>query len=510
MLKKNMIQEIQDLKATGYSFSEVVDHYEQKGKGPSRPTIRKYYNMEGVPEDQGALLKKEMAFDREPFREEIIEIMLKNPNCYISSVYDLLTERYVDTGLYAALPGNPQTLRNFVGHLRSSGAIALHEAKRRTYDIVNDTPPGHQLLIDFGEQDIGGGRTVHFICLLLRYSRLIGVYAQDHHFNAAEAASAIYRFLQKIGGRPRELVIDQDSVFVASEAFGEIIETREFRSFLNEQDLRLWVCNRADPESKGPIENVVKYVKSSYFSARSLSSVEEAKATLPGWCERANRRIHQTTFKVPRDEFLNTEKAALAPLVPSVYERAPLELTAQSINSQPFLSYRSNKYSLPWECCFTQVFYRAVKESLHIYGKDRRHLCTHAISPLKGQVIRLPEHDREPSTEWVVIVERLRSKYNCLKFQHLINGFKKENGRHLARQLLALERFLDEEGPTRDLVSETFEVCCEYYRYKFSQFKTAYELVKARRAGPAALEMSDVEKRGLEGYQEAFSLRCVG
>ena len=510
MLKENMIQEIQDMKAAGYSLSEVVAFYEQRpGKSPSRPTLRKYYNMNGVPENHGASLKKEMAFDQEPFKESILQIMANNPDCYISSVYDLLEELFIDTGLYTDLPGNSQTLRNYVHHLRASGAIELID-KRRTYDIVEDTPPGEQLLIDFGQQNLRGGLSVHFMCLLLRYSRLLGVYAQDHVFNATEACTAIYRFFQKIGGRPSELVIDQDSVFIALEAYGEIFETREFKSFLQEQDLRLWVCNKSDPESKGPIENTVKFVKSNYFSARNITSIEEVQNTLAGWAERKNKRIHQTTFKVPIKVFLEAERPSLAPLVPSLYEAAPLNLIAQQIHSQPYLGYRSSKYSLPWECCFSQVYYKAIGEKIYVYGADRRHICTHAISPLKGTVCRLPEHEREPSTEWMAIVERMRGKYNCFKFQHLINGFKKENGRHLTKQLLALERFLDAERPSPELVSEVFQVCCEHWRYKFSQFKTTYELVKAKRLTPGALEMSDVEKRSLEGYQEAFRLRCVG
>ena len=40
-------------------------------------------------------------------------------------------------------------------------------------------------------------------------------------------------------------------MFVASETYGEVIKTRTFEDFCTEQDIRLWVCNKADPESKG-------------------------------------------------------------------------------------------------------------------------------------------------------------------------------------------------------------------------------------------------------------------
>lgn len=498
----------------GYSLGEVMGHFASRpGKSPSLPTVRRYYNMDAVPEDIRANYRKEMAFDSEPFKSAIIDIVANNPGCYASSIYDVLEERFLGSGEYESLPGNAQTLRNFIHRLKADGAIGLEPRKRRTYDHVDDSKIGHQVLIDFGEEDCGHGLIVHFICLLLRYSRLLGVYAQDHKFNAEEACRAIYRFFMKCAGRPRELAIDQDSVFVASEEYGEVIETKVFKDFLTEQSLVLWTCNKADPESKGPIENTVGLTKKNYFSARTFTSIEQVQRTLPAWCERKNKRIHQATFKVPAAQFEKIEKAALAPLIPSVYEASPVGLISVKVGSMPYISH---KYSVPWELCFSTVFIKAIGEKLHVYGSDRKHLCTHQLNPAKGSFNRLDEHEREPSTEWMVIAERMRKKYNCLKFTHFINGFKKENGRHLAKQLLAVERFLDGERAPLGLVAEVFDQCCDQWRYRFSQFQVAFDEAKARWGETAAntedtqLTMSEVDKRSLDAYQDAFNKRCAG
>jgi hypothetical protein len=510
MLAKDMIQEIQDMKANGYSLSEVIKHYAaEPGKRPSEPTIRKYYNMESIPEDVKACYRKDLAFNQEPFYSAVLEIITNNPNSYVSSVYDVLEERFIGSGAFDALPGNAQTLRNFVRYLKETGAVVLDDSRRRVHDYVDTTPAGQQILIDFGQQNCGGGLTAHFICLLLRMSRILCVFAQDHRFNGEEACRAIYRCFCKLGGRPKELVIDQDAVFIASETYGEIIETQVFKAFLAEQDLRLWVCNKADPQSKGPIENSVKFVKTNFFSARNFTTIDEVVRTLPGWLERKNKRIHQATFQVPQEVFDAVEKEALAPLVPSVYESAPMNLILTKVLAKPFINYRSSKYSVPWECCFTCVYYKAIGDKLHIYGTDRRHICTHDINPVRGEINRLAEHRREPSTEWMVIVERMRKKYNCYDFQHFINGFKKENGeRHLARQLSAVDRYLDDRKPDSALVSEVMAICCRDFRYKFSQFKAVFDLVEAKLACPGAIQMSDVQKRSLESYQVAFEQRC--
>lgn len=287
MLAKNQMQEIQDLKLRGYTQSEIIYYYKDQGvKPPSRPTISKYFKMDVVPENPGNKLAKDKAFDNEPFRATIIATVEANSNkdfC-ISSVYDLLEEKFVDSGDFDKLPGNEQTLRNYVHYLKSSGQINTEDEYRRIYDHVFDTPPGEQMLIDFGELTLDKRHSVHFICLLLGYSRLLCVYAQDHKYNSVEACQAIYRCFCKLGGRPSVLVIDQDAVFVASETFGEVVKTRVFEDFYTEQDLTLWVCNKADPESKDPIENSVGFVKKNFFGARSIACIDDVWRSLPaGW-----------------------------------------------------------------------------------------------------------------------------------------------------------------------------------------------------------------------------------
>ncbi len=149
-----------------------------------------------------------------------------------------------------------------------------------------------------------------------------------------------------------------------------------------------------------------------------------------------------------------------------------------------------------------------IGDNLHVYDTDRKYECTHTVSECKGSVNRLEEHRREPSSDWVIVMESLRSKWNCISFQHFINGFKKENPRHVHQQLSAVEKFLDSEKPSRALVSQVMDECCRDFRYRFSQFKVVYELAKAGHSSPAAVEFSDVQRQGMEFYKKAFDERC--
>jgi len=511
MLEREKMQEIIDMKLKGYSINEIIAHYEGKpGSAPSRPTIRKYYNMDAIPEDLGAALTKEKVYDAEPWKSGILAILKNNPGCYSSSVYDVLAERFVEGGGYESLPGSERTLRTYIQHLISSGQVEEAGKDGRIYDYVFDTPPGQQMLIDFGEKRIKKGLAIHFICLLLRYSRMICVFAQDHRYNSEEACRAIYHGFCKLGGRPRELVIDQDTVFISSEKLGEIIETAVFKDFISEQGLRLWVCNKRDPESKGPIENVVGFAKKNFFSAREVLCMDDVWRSLPGWVERKNKRIHQSTYRVPAEVFEGIEKGALEPLLPSVYDTAVSSFTEAKVDSLPYIQYKSSKYSVPRNLCFKAVYYKAVGDRLHIYGPDRAFVCAHNISPCKGSKNRLPEHAKEENTDWIPVCERLRSSWNCYDFQHFINGFKKENPRHLFRQLSAVEDFLNAEAPGRELVAAVMEECCRHFRYQFTQFKAVYDRLRATAAPVPAAWVSEVQRAGLETYQQAFLERCGG
>ena len=511
MLSKKHMQEIQDLKLRGYSINEITRYYEEQGrKMPSLPTIRKYYNMNTLPEVPHQNLIKDKVFDQEPFRSAIIEIIRNNcnKNYYVSSIYDVLLEKFVENGDYESLPGNDQTLRNYVHHLTQSGIIEKEPENNRVYDHVFDTPPGEQMLIDFGQERVGSGVVIHFICLLMRYSRLIHVGAQDHAYNAEEACRAIYRSFCKLGGRPSQLVIDQDAVFVASETYGEVIQTRVFGDFCTEQELTLWVCNKADPESKGPIENVVGFVKKNFFSARNITSIDDVWKSLPGWVERKNQRIHKATFRIPLDVFNTVEKDSLKPIADSFYENSPSSYTPVEIHSTPYLQYKSSKYSLPRSRCFSTIYYKAVNNTLYCYDSDKKYLCQHAINECRGSVNRLEEHRKEPATDWVSVVESLRRQWSCYGFQQFINGYKRENPRHLYQQLSAIERFLNLEKPERELVSQVMDQCCRDQKYQFSQFKVVYQLVKAGRTTPGLVEFNDVQTQEMSLYKKAFLDRC--
>ena len=516
MLTKATMQEIQDLKLQGLTQAEIIAHYKKLGvKPPSRPTIAKYYAMDVIPENPSEKLAKDKAFNEEPFRSAILKILERNEekDYCMSSVYDVLEEMFIENGKFDKLPGNEQTLRNYIHHLEETGQIKRDPERKRVYNHVFDTPPGDQMLIDFGVHTLSKNEAIHFICLLLRYSRFLLVYAQDHKYSAEEACTAIYMAFCRLGGRVRQLVIDQDAVFIASETYGEVIKTRVFEDFCTEQELRLFVCRKADPESKGPIENSVGFVKKNFFSARNITCIDDVWRSMPGWLQRKNKRIHQATYCIPAVVFDTAEKSALSPLLPSVYDKSGGSLIDYEIKSMPYLTYKASKYSVPQSFAYSTVKYMVTGGKIHIFDENRKHICSHNLSEIRGSYNQLEEHRKAESGNYYEVMETLRKKWNCYDFQHFVNGVKKENPRYVADQLRAIDRYLDEQAPTKTFVAMVMKECCEHYRYQFSQFRLVFEMMKSESAAKeeesANYPHAGVEYKGMDVYAKAFQDRVV-
>jgi hypothetical protein len=104
----------------------------------------------------------------------------------------------------------------------------------------------------------------------------------------------------------------------------------------------------------------------------------------------------------------------------------------------------------------------------------------------------------------------MRLRWNCPDFQHFINGVKKENPRYLVEQFSAIEDFLNKKDPDRATVAVVLKLCCENWRYRFSQFKEVFKSVEQGQISWAEYiaPMDEVQKQALSTYQKAFNDRC--
>jgi hypothetical protein len=263
------------------------------------------------------------------------------------------------------------------------------------------------------------------------------------------------------------------------------------------------------------MENSVGFVKKNFFSARKITCVDDVWRSLPGWLHRKNKRIHRTTLHIPSAVFRDIEKKSLRPMLPSVYDSSPNSFISFELKGMPYVLYRSCRYSVPREFAYSIVKYKITTGKINIYDSDLNFICSHLLSERKGSYNQLPEHRKGDAGDWIDIMERLRSQWNCYDFQHFINGVKKENPRHIAKQLGAIEQFLNAENPDKSLVAEVMKICCKNLRYQFSQFKVVYDYTKAGRSLSGtegfntAMKADPVDYRGMDAYGRAFNERVA-
>lgn len=141
------------------------------------------------------------------------------------------------------------------------------------------------------------------------------------------------------------MVYDQVRLFLVSENHGDLILTEKFRFYSRAAGFVLHFCRKGDPESKGKIENAVKYVKQNFLYNRPIDDIETLNQEALAWLGRtANCLAHAVTRKSPQAEwdiekhYLRLEIAVLA---------APADEHWYTIRKDNSISFKGNFYSLP-------------------------------------------------------------------------------------------------------------------------------------------------------------------
>ena len=216
MVNKRMYQKIQACKGQGLFKAEIARKVKR-----DVGTVAKYYDMSeaGYLKYQDSHKYRDKVFD--PLKESIVEVYRENgfKKLSMSAVFDYLEEQKGEK-----LPGNEQTLRNYIRYLNDIGELAF-KSERRSYQKVPELPFGRQLQIDFGEYTMRSGLKLYIFASVLSASRYKYCAYQDKPFTTVDLIFHLLNCFDYLGGIPLELVIDQDSVMVVSENHGDIIYT---------------------------------------------------------------------------------------------------------------------------------------------------------------------------------------------------------------------------------------------------------------------------------------------
>ncbi len=292
-----MFIEISQLKEAGFKRSQVARRLNLDWR-----TVNKYWNM--VPDEFARVTNESGRRKRKlgKYGDVILTWPRKHPDIPAAQVEDWLKKRYHDNSI------KERTVRSYVAYLRDKHQIPKQTAGPRQYQAVEDPPMGHQMQLDFGEKKIptksGGHKRLYALGAVLSHSRQKYVEWSETPIKTEDLITLLQNCFVYYGGIPHEIVIDQDKLMVVSENYGEIIYTQLFEEFRRKMGFEMVVCRGSDPESKGRVEAVIKYVKHGFAANRTFTDITSWNQASLDWLERtANAKVHGTTKKIPAEVF---------------------------------------------------------------------------------------------------------------------------------------------------------------------------------------------------------------
>jgi transposase len=307
------------------------------------------------------------------FRAAILEILKEEP--------DLLSVEILRRMRELGYEGGKSALYDFVATLRTPTAKPL---------VRFEGLAGEFSQHDFGSVvvrfDDGTKETIHFFASRLKYSRFVHV-----RIVASERVEPLVRALieafEVFGGVPLVSVFDNPKTVVIRRQGTRIEWNSTFGQAALDLRFAPELCWPHRPQEKGSVENLVGWVKGSFFKVRRFANREDLERQLLGWLKEVNEtRPSRATGVIPLVR-LAEERLRLRPLPISGKEyalRFPILVGPTGI-----VEHHGYRYAMPAEAI-------GVPGTLYLY-EDRvrivagRHEAAHPRVPLVGTTSYLEE-----------------------------------------------------------------------------------------------------------------------
>lgn len=406
-----MWSKINQLKREGHSISRI-----KKLTGYDRKTIRKYLGM--TEEDflaQGCCVRHYRS-RLDKYRDFIVSRLENYPFLSSAAIHTQLRMTFPDLEKF-----NQKTVYNYVQKIRREENIPMEsEGANRPYCMLEQTGPAEYAQADFGEKWLddgkGGKKKVYFFVLVLSRWRHKFVWFSDSPFTAELAAYAHELAFDFFGGVPHDIIYDQDKVLISDENMGDYILTGHFRRLVAECGFKAIFCRKSDPESKGKVENVVKYVKNNFLAGYEFKGTGTLNRDCMRWLETtANGQPHAVTGMTPSAMYEQEEKALMLPYngVPTAPKQ---ELPTYMLRKDNTISYRGNYYAVPlgsYKGRGSSVRVLEKEGMLEIYSTETgKLLMSHPLSHEKGKLISNTSCRRNPDQRIETLEHEIRAWFS--------------------------------------------------------------------------------------------------
>jgi len=395
MLKRH---EVQVLRRAGHSQIEVATF-----AGLSRRSVQRIDIEGAVTHIDTAAERETRGIGRpakaEPFRSVVAEILAGEP--------DLLSVEILRRAKLKGYDGGKTALYELISVLRP---------KTRRPLVRFEGLAGEFSQHDFGHVDVrflaGTEKRVHFFASRLKYSRWVEVTIVPDERTETLVRTFVDHFAG-IGGVPLLAVFDRPkTVALKWTRDGHVTEWNPlFAGVALDLSVGIEVCWPAAPWQKGSVENLVGWVKGSFFKQRRFVDDEDVLTQLAEWRTEGNtQRPCRATNVIPAVR-LEEERPRLRPL-----KVAPEDLALRVpivVGATAEVIHDTHPYSMPPDAI-------GIAGTLYLY-RDRvrivagRFEITHPRKFQPGEGSLLPEH----RAQHVAAVSGKRAK-RYLQREHLL------------------------------------------------------------------------------------------
>ncbi len=483
-----MYHEIHKMRRVGHSISYIADFLSINWR-----TVRKLLSMDEREYEMYLSSQFNRPKELAPY-ETFVKIKLdKFPETSASQMHDWLKEFDEKFPLV-----NPKTVYNFVMWVRQEYNIPKVK-QDRDYSIVEELPYGKQAQVDFGEYNMrkstGGVKKVYFFTIVLSRSRYKYVYFSDSPFTSSLAVKAHEKAFEFFKGIPEEMVYDQDKVFLHDENAGDLLLTSVFKSYVKNRGFKTYFCRKSDPETKGKIENVVRYVKQNFLYNRSYFDLETLNDEATAWLNRTANYLPHGKTKISPFEQWNKEKEYLSEFSPVKLQFDQAKL--YTVRKDNAISYKSNLYSLPvgtWKDKGTRVQVAETQQGqIIINDLSGQEICRFKLSKGKGETIINNNHKRDKSAKIDQLIIDVAAKFSLPSVAtRYFECIRSKKPRYIRDQIQIINKCF--ESLCETAINEALEFCFNNNIYSAPDFKAvAIKMHQKKSKNPETIKSPDVK-----------------
>jgi len=208
--------------------------------------------------------------------------------------------------------------------------------------------PGEFSQHDFGSVKVtyanGSCEKIHFFASRLKYSRWAHVVPVPNE-KVEPLIRALVQAFESFGGVPLRAVFDNPKTIVIDRTNGAIEWNPTFAHVPVDYGFGVELCWPRRANQKGSVENLVGWVKGSFFKVRRFHDREDLPRQLIAWLEEVNtQRPSRATNEIPADR-MKAERQRLSPLAIPAAEY-PLRITTM-VRTTGFVEHERIRYSMP-------------------------------------------------------------------------------------------------------------------------------------------------------------------